>query len=423
MLAWIGAGIAFLLAVTPMWNPMFGWFFPITGFFVLAAITLGSSASKIAELESLHRRDSDLAKRQLAEQQSAVDSLADGLDVAIFICDGRANIQYANRRASEMFRFERPIGRSVLAVTLSYDLEQLVLETAQASEARDAELSFSYPEERVGLVRAWTADESGQRVFVSVVEISDLRRLERVRTDFVSNVSHELRTPMTLIRAMAETLIDEPKATKEVRDRYLKKIIDEIDRLSTISNDLLILSAAESSPVRKSPCDIGNIVSDVVQQLTAKAKSKGLTLEYSGPSSFVIEANAAQLTQVVLNLVENGLNYTVEGSVSVRLEAVGDDVVLLVADTGIGIASEHLPRIFERFYRVDRARSRSSGGTGLGLSIVKHIVEVHGGNVQVESTLNRGTEFRATIPRGDVSAIDQNEAEAAQGQPPLEGLS
>ncbi len=374
------------------------------GFVVIGAQcqSIGRGIAYSLERSGGERR---LLESQIEQQQRSIDALADGLDVAIFICDLRGLILYANRRAVEMFRFESPLGRSILAITLSYDLEQLVLDAARLQSVRDAELTFSYPDDRVGVAKAWVPDEDGRRVFVSVFEITSLRRLERIRQDFVSNVSHELRTPLTVIRAMAETLLDEEKPDQEQLSRYLPKIISEVDRLTMIANDLLLLSSAESNPVRKSRCDIADVFRTVAQHLRSKATDKGLQLEVEGPDSFMIEANPDQMSQVAINLIDNAINYTTNGEIHISFEPEEHSVVVKIRDTGIGIASEHLSRVFERFYRVDRARSRSTGGTGLGLSIVKHIIESHGGSVRVESALNRGSTFIVRLPVGDPAHV------------------
>lgn len=374
----------------------------LAGGALLAAGGLQAQNSLRAWQEESKRslEEADLARKQLERQRSAVDSLADGLEVAIFICDSRAGVLYANRGAMELFRFEDPIGRSILAITLSYDLEKLVLEAFKLRAPQHAELSFSYPSEHVGLAKAWPSDDNAERVFLSIYEITDLRRLERVRQDFVSNVSHELRTPLTIIRSMTETLLDDPTPDPELSAKYLPKIISEVDRLSMISNDLLILSAAESNPVRKQTCDIADLFRTVLEQLTSKAKEKGLETSFEGPKQFLIEANGAQLTQVAMNLIENAINYTNHGTIWVSVAEEDGNAVINVTDTGLGIPSEHISRIFERFYRIDKARSRVSGGTGLGLSIVKHIVESHGGKVTVISALNQGSTFTIKLPIG-----------------------
>lgn len=337
---------------------------------------------------------------ELARHKRALDGLAEGLKSALFVCDARAQVQYANQRALEMFRFEQSTGRSILAITISYELEQLVLNASRAAEPLESELQFSFPEERTTLSRAWREPE-GDRVFVSLYDVTELRRLERVRQDFVANVSHELRTPLAAIRSLAETLYDEPKASLEKRSNYLQRVIAEVDRLSLVVSDLLVLSSAESGPVRKQACDLAATLRSCISLLSEKASSKRLAVHADLPDSLVIEANSAQMNQVFINLVDNAINYTAEGKVEVSARVEDGDAVVTVRDTGSGIPSEHHARIFERFYRVDKGRSRATGGTGLGLSIVKHIVEAHGGTVRVESVFRDGSTFTVRLPVGD----------------------
>jgi two-component system phosphate regulon sensor histidine kinase PhoR len=406
----VGFGLVIVLSIVAMMVP--AMVVPAVVGAILAAFASGIGFQRQAHQarRNLERERSraSLLEAKLESQRNAVDLLAEGLEIAVFLCDTRPMILYANRKATEMFKFDNPIGRSILAVTLSYDLESLVTACAQTREKQHAELTFAYPDERTALAEAWM-EPDGDRIFLSLYETTDLRRLERVRTDFVANVSHELRTPLTTIRAMAETLQDEPD-NHELLDRYLAKIIAEVDRLSLIANDLLILSAAESNPVRKQGCNVAEVFRSVAQQLSPKAHDKGLKIEFHGPSDQIIEANQAQMSQVAINLVDNAINYTSEGSVDVMVQPEGDQVVIMVRDTGMGIASEHLPRIFERFYRVDKGRSRSTGGTGLGLSIIKHIVEAHGGQVNVQSALNQGSTFFIRLPVGHAREPEVSEA-------------
>jgi len=385
-----------LVSIEPAWGLFFGGIL-----LTIVGLQVQAGMKAATDIATQRQSQAELLQAQLEEQRNAVDAMADGLEIAIFICDARANILYANRRAIELFRFERPVGRNILAVTLSYDLEQLAIAGGRNRSPQSAEISFTYPDERVGLARVWSTEEGGERVFVSVYEITDLRRLERVRQDFVANVSHELRTPLTIIRSMAETMVDDELAISERSTKYLNKIISEVDRLSMISQDLLILSAAESNPVRKQMCDIADVFRSAVQQLQPKAAEKSLTLSFEGPQRCIVEANTSQMTQVALNLVDNAIKYTTAGDIRVSVVAAESAVTISVEDTGIGIPSDQVKRIFERFYRVDRARSRSTGGTGLGLSIVKHIVEAHGGKVTVESVLNRGSTFTVDLPVGN----------------------
>lgn len=343
------------------------------------------------------QRDVKSLEAQLREQRQTIDTLADGLDAALLISDRRGTILYANPPARRLFGHDSMRGQTILAATLSVELEGLLKRAAENDAAARGEIVFAYPREWIGLASAWR-DPAEDRVFVSVYEITELRRLERTRKDFVANVSHELRTPMTIIRGFAETLLDEDPPSRETAGRMLPRIIAEVDRLSTITQDLLVLSVAESNPVRKQRCDFAEVVREVTAQLGPKAQEKGLELIYEGEESLPIEANPTQITQVALNLVDNALNYTQKGSVTVVLSLEGDRAVLQVRDTGLGIATEHVERVFERFYRVDRGRSRATGGTGLGLSIVRHIVEAHGGRVSLESALHRGSTFRVELP-------------------------
>ncbi len=354
-----------------------------------------SVRSRLRHVEESRR----LARIETERQRASIDAFADGLEVGIVICDADVRVVYANRTAREMFGTPSPIGRALLAMTLSPEIEALVDEAAEDARSVEREIAFHRPGDRVALVKAWNPDPDEGRTFLSLIEISDLRRLERVRRDFVANVSHELRTPMTIIRAYAETLLDDDDS--ELRARYLGKIVSEVDRLTSISHDLLVLSAAESGTVASGPTDLAEIVKSTVGALQRQAQDKGLALRYEGPETLVIAGNSAQMTQVAINLVENAVKYSREGTIRVTLAARERDAELCVVDTGIGIGSEHIERIFERFYRVDKGRTRRDanvGGTGLGLAIVKHIVEAHGGSVSVESVLNVGSTFCARLP-------------------------
>ena len=399
ILAGFAAGVFLhhVAGIDPAWGLLAGGAF-------LAASGLVLQGLWRSQHEMLLERQSriELLDAQLTQQANAVDSLADGLDIALFICDSKAAILYANRPALRLFRFTDPVGRTLLAVTLSHELEQLVLKAAQTQLDQHAELNFAYPADRVGLAKAWPHD-GANRVFLSVYDITDLRRLERVRRDFVSNVSHELRTPLTIIRSMSETILDDPDIPTAKRGQYLQKMISEVDRLTLMANDLLVLTAAESQAITKAPVDLAEVFRGVTDQLLPKAKDKGLDLRYSGPFSTVVPAHAEQMRQVALNLIDNAINYTSQGRIIVALRQEGAWFVASVNDTGLGIASDDLPRIFERFYRVDKGRSRGTGGTGLGLSIVKHIVEAHGGTVSVDSSLNVGSTFTIRLPMLEIA--------------------
>ena len=236
-----------------------------------------------------------------------------------------------------------------------------------------------------------------------IEDITELRRLEQMRTDFTANVSHELKTPLTSIRGFVETLLDGAIDNPEMARKFLNIIMMEANRLTRLVNDILSISKLESGDTEVSlgRLRLDKMASDVCAMLQIHAKEKQITLSINeNDEPIYVWGNQDRLEQLVLNLVENAIKYNQPGG-SVRVSVYGTETnaYFLVSDTGIGIAEEHLPRLFERFYRVDKGRSRSMGGTGLGLAIVKHIAVSMGGTVEVHSKLGEGSEFSVTLPR------------------------
>ncbi len=370
---------------------------------LLAILTAGLHRLNKGSIEAdqfrhLETARGELAERRLLALREMIDELADGLETAVFVLDAKGNIEYANRKACELFNFDEPLGRSILAVSLSHILERIVLDAGGQGVPQNAEIKFGIGGERVALARAWPEIGESSRVFLSIYDITGLRHLERVRQDFVANVSHELRTPMATVRAMAETLSDLSAPDPKLEKRYLGKIIDEIDRLTSIVDDLLLLSAAESTDLAQGTSDVGILTSEICKQLEPKARVKSITLDLKIEPKVLVQMPSSRMTQVILNLIDNAIKYSNDGTITVEVKAEEPLAYFAVTDSGIGIASDHLPRVFERFYRVDKGRSRASGGTGLGLSIVKHLVESYGGNVVVASALNRGSTFTVSLP-------------------------
>ena len=234
-------------------------------------------------------------------------------------------------------------------------------------------------------------------------KIEDLRRMDRVRTDFVANVSHELKTPLTLIKGYAETLQGEAIGDRAKAGRFVSIIKEHADRLGNIVDDLLSLSELESSKDRidRTPFDLKKLVGDVTLGFGHALASKKLTLTVNSQGNdLTINADRNKIEQVLVNLIDNAVKYTPEsGRIEVSVVGLDRQIRIVARDTGIGIAKEHLDRIFERFYRADKARSRELGGTGLGLSIAKHIILAHKGEIAVDSTPNRGTTVTVTLPR------------------------
>jgi signal transduction histidine kinase len=231
-------------------------------------------------------------------------------------------------------------------------------------------------------------------------DLTELRRLEAVRRDFVANVSHELKTPLTSICGYTETLLaDQPDPA--IARRFLEVIHANGRRMQRLVDDLLDLSRIESGRWQPDPepLDVEEVAGEVWASLGDRAERSGVRLEVEAEAGAVLVADREAVRQVLLNLVDNALRYTDPGGVvSCRVRRERGGVALVVSDTGSGIAGEHLPRVFERFYRADPSRSRDEGGTGLGLAIVKHLVEAHGGRVSVESALAEGATFRCWFP-------------------------
>jgi two-component system, OmpR family, sensor histidine kinase SenX3 len=253
-----------------------------------------------------------------------------------------------------------------------------------------------------------------RREDVQHFDLDELRRVNKIRRDFVANVSHELKTPATSLRLLAESLeetIDEDPAQARLFAAQLKK---ETERLSQLITDLLDLTRLESeerveNPV---PVDVRGVLMTVLAHMRGAARKKNITLQwkrFGRAAQYTVRGDETQLTSMFTNLVDNAVKYTPPGGrVEVTGGFEGSEVVIRVSDTGIGIPEGKLPRIFERFYRVDKARSKETGGTGLGLSIVKHVAENHGGRVAVESTPGEGSTFTVYLPRYQVQRIAES---------------
>jgi two-component system sensor histidine kinase SenX3 len=234
----------------------------------------------------------------------------------------------------------------------------------------------------------------GRRVLVVVRDVTEARRLDAMRRDFVANTSHELKTPVASIQAAAETIRDAARDDPRAAGRFAEQLHQDAVRLSRIVSDLLDLSRLEADPPRLSPVRLDRLAAEEVDRFRDQARRAGVTIELrSEPVS--VQGSSGDLALLIRNLLDNAVRYSPDGGrVEVAVDSRDGEALLSVRDTGIGIPSRDLPRIFERFYRVDRARSRETGGTGLGLSIAKHVAEQHGGRIEVESELGRGSEFR-----------------------------
>ena len=336
-----------------------------------------------------------------------LDATMKAMREGVLVVDGSLRVLSANRAAAALFGGP---GVEIVGQPLSVLTRQPRIHTAfraalEAGEYRTVKVELSGRERRVLEMRVapLTLDEGQDTrgALCVLFDLTELERLERVRQEFLSNVSHELRTPLTSILAFVETLeggaLEEPEPAR----RFVSIIGRNAERMRTLIEDIMELSAIESGAgrVEPRPLTLRPVVQEALNALAPKAAARAVMLANEVGPEAVVRADPRRLEQMLLNLVDNAVKFSrAGGSVAVRHERTERDLIR-VADTGEGIPPEHLPRIFERFYRVDRARSRELGGTGLGLAIVKHLARAHGGEATVQSTPGSGSTFTIELPK------------------------
>lgn len=347
---------------------------------------------------------------RIQENESRLKSVLDNMIIGVLMIDKEERITLVNPAAEDMLGFTHKElhGRQYDLASQQIELTQIIQEGLDRREYIKDEIVFYFPHERiieVNLVPVSQPDGQWGGLLVALHDISDVRRLERMRSEFVANVSHELKTPIAAVKGFAETLLAGAMNDPETAKSFLQIIYDESGRLDRLIVDILELSKIESKriPLNFSPVHLSEFASKTMEMMRSEANKKQISLSMQVSDTLYLEADEDRLRQILINLLSNGINYTPSGG-SVRIQAealrIGDEekIRIAISDTGIGIPKKDLPRIFERFYRVDKARSRSSGGTGLGLSIVKHLVELHKGTIQVESKQALGTTFIIELP-------------------------
>jgi two-component system phosphate regulon sensor histidine kinase PhoR len=342
--------------------------------------------------------------RERNEHEAILASMAEG----VLAVDTEERLITINQAAAQMLGIRaEPQGRTIQEAVRNPALQKFVAHALSAASAVEGE-EIAMPEATTRVLKPHGAplrDAGGNRFGAVVVlnDITQLRRLENVRRDFVANVSHELRTPITSIKGFVETLLDGAMRDADDAGRFLNIIAKQADRLNAIIEDLLLLSRLEEDAEQRSITlqegEIKPVLDAAVEICGLKAAEKQIAVEVHCDGDLHARINAHLLEQAVVNLIDNAINYGEPGSnVEVGARRVDGEVVVHVRDEGCGIEKDDLPRLFERFYRVDKARSRKLGGTGLGLAIVKHIAQVHGGRVTVESTVGKGSVFSLHLP-------------------------
>ncbi|MBE7462812.1 MAG: PAS domain-containing protein [Planctomycetes bacterium] len=361
------------------------------------ALAVNAMASQLNERMQIILTDRNKLAAVLA-------SMAEGV-VAV---DRDERVVHLNEAARKILRLGPAdwVGHKIWEVTRTREVCESLSEAMGRNAELERELRLVTPPRDVfvKLHASPLRDSDGKLAGAVVIleDVSDLRRLEEVRRDFVANVSHELKTPLTAIRGLVETLIEEPEMERDTRVRFLDKVHRQTMRLSQIVTDLLTLSRAEAQDgaLEREVLDLREPIRDSARNLRITAEEKKIALSIEGCAEpLPLKGDYEAFRQAIDNLLDNAIKYTpAGGSVWVRAKRDGDDALVEVQDTGIGIDPMHQERIFERFYRVDKARSRELGGTGLGLSIVKHIAMALGGSVSVESFPGRGSHFRIRLP-------------------------
>ncbi|MDP3073311.1 MAG: ATP-binding protein [Opitutaceae bacterium] len=348
------------------------------------------------------RREAELAAQ--AERTAALfDRMVEG--IVVVGADGR--IRIANRAAGALFGFAPPaVGRTVLEATRHHEVATLVARLEREPAVLSHELRLEGVAEtrylQVNALALRTPAGAADGAVLVFHDLTRLRQLEAVRQEFVANVSHELRTPLSLIKSAAETLIDGGKNDPAVTARFLELIDKHANRLTLLIDDLLLLARLDSGRIelKLRPVPLAAAAQEAIDDAALIAQTRRVTIENRVAPEVAAHADPERLRQVLANLIDNAIKYGREGGrVIVGGRALeGARVELTVRDDGPGIPAEARTRIFERFYRVDKARSREQGGTGLGLAIVKNVVQAHGGDVRVESAPDKGTEFFITLP-------------------------
>jgi two-component system, OmpR family, phosphate regulon sensor histidine kinase PhoR len=364
-------------------------------------------------LENIFAHQQEL-ERRIAGRESGTQTILGAMEDGLLVVDARSRITLMNPTFEKLFELRDPaVGVPLVEAVRHATLDQLVAEALLTGETMRSELSLadsrSHGERHVEVsaVPIKRADDEMSGAVVLFHDITELKRLDQIRRDFVANVSHELRTPLSILHGYIEVLLDEPDTSREELTRIVSIMERHSKRLRQLVHDLLSLAQLESSHAKLElgVVRVDELFNNVIRDWKEKLAAKNLKAIIDLPSeTLTLRADATRLEEVLHNLLDNAMKFSPEnGEIHLRATRRDSEMILSVADNGLGISKEHLPRIFERFYRADKARSRELGGTGLGLAIVKHIAQLHGGHVEAESELGRGTTIRVVLPEASPS--------------------
>lgn len=381
---------------------------------------LGELTKNISDMAQVIEKRLKQSEAEKHEVEAILKTMSDGL----MLTDTKGRILLSNPAVRKFFGIESDIeGRTLMETLRMTELMEVIDKVVETGKTIFREIEVTYPKELHLMTTAAPFSIKGEMsgVVLAFHDITRLKQLEDVRKDFVANVSHEIKTPITAIKGFAETLLEGAIDDRENAPKFLGAIKNHSERLNSLVSDLLTLSRIELGDIKieKQAVNLDDVVDTVFATLRDKARGKGLYLKKEIPPDLLeIKADRDRLIQILLNLVDNGIKFTEDGGVTVRVRsaefgmrnkevskeipqseiAIPHSIEITVEDTGIGIPKKHLARLGERFYRVDRARSRELGGTGLGLAIVKHLVKAHGWEMEIESTQGQGTKVRLFCP-------------------------
>ncbi|EKS4551230.1 PAS domain-containing protein [Listeria monocytogenes] len=344
---------------------------------------------------------------EIKQNEQRLNAIVQNLVSGVMLINVDKQVIMTNRTMYQILGETEITGKPFYEVIKSFALSQLIEATFETKTIQQKEIILYFPREMI--LDASVSPILGENgeitgIILLLHDITQIRHLENVRSEFVTNVSHELKTPVTALKGFAETLLDGAMYDEVLLKKFLTIIKEESDRLHRLIMDILALSRIEQNPVAENVelVDVDEVIEQSARTIFEMATEKNIrvTIPEKTSASVMIETNRDKLQQIVINLLSNAINYTpVDGKVEVKLIEQEAEVIIEVTDNGIGIPAKDIDRVFERFYRVDKARSRHSGGTGLGLSIVKHLVENCGGRIEVESQEEVGSTFRVTLPK------------------------
>ncbi|GGF06288.1 PAS domain-containing sensor histidine kinase [Halobacillus andaensis] len=339
-------------------------------------------------------------------QENQLEAVINNMGSGLILIDEKGYIQLVNRAFLDSFGGTKPdyVGYlyhdAIPFTTIHETVQNIYMFEETVSETFILPVDINRKHLEVTGAPIFSDKKKWKGIVLVFHDITDMKKLEQMRKDFVANVSHELKTPITSIRGFSETLLDGAMKDEQMLNQFLEIILKESERLQSLIQDLLELSKVEREDFHLTieQINMQNFLRDLVPMIEHQAAQRNISLQANISGSTLVEGDSSRLKQVFINLMSNAINYTGEnGEVRLDFQEYNDHVVVSIEDNGVGIPEEEIPRIFERFYRVDKARSRNSGGTGLGLAIVKHIVEAHHGSIQVESEVGKGTIFHVKL--------------------------